>query len=327
MKQAMTDCLTANARCLSLLRKGTDIEDCRYGWDYVQPATTVPSPLSDVRHSTQLLRLAAALHADEGNTDAAVACIRDGLHLAESLKGEPLLIAYLVRIACHGLQLQGLERVLSEAALTDGQLTELSDELAAVRRSVDLVEALAGERCFMLDCLRDPSLTPGAGGRTLLLPGMRGRTMVDVLDFMSDIIEAATLPVSARRARFQEIERELDGLSFLHAMIKTVAPAILRAAELDLRFRAGLDMAHTALAIERYRLVAGDLPQELAQLVPDHLDQVPIDPFDGRPIRYRRTDPGYLLYSVWEDGQDDDGVSRNEVHRNAPHDWPFRVVR
>ena len=63
-----------------------------------------------------------------------------------------------------------------------------------------------------------------------------------------------------------------------------------RVAALDLRFRAHLDLARTALAIERYRLATGAVPSELDELVPEHLQEMPLDPFDGRPIRYRRTE-------------------------------------
>jgi hypothetical protein len=116
-------------------------------------------------------------------------------------------------------------------------------------------------------------------------------------------------------------------MGFLHVLVKTLAPALSRVAELDLHFQADIDMARTAVAIERFRLTKGALPRDLATLVPVYLDQVPIDPFDGQPIRYRRTKPGYRLYSVFEDGQDHDGKGKDEVNRNAPHDWPFIVAR
>ena len=66
--------------------------------------------------------------------------------------------------------------------------------------------------------------------------------------------------------------------------------------------------ARTALAVERYRLAHGTLPGGLADLVPDYLDGVPEDPFDGRPLRYKKLEKGYVVYSVGEDGKDDGGA-------------------
>jgi hypothetical protein len=100
-----------------------------------------------------------------------------------------------------------------------------------------------------------------------------------------------------------------------------------RVGELDVRVRMHLDLARTALAAERYRLATGKLPQRLEDLTPQYLAQVPIDPFDGQPLRYRFQQPGYLLYSVFEDGQDNGGKERADVGRGEPYDWCFRVTR
>ncbi len=75
----------------------------------------------------------------------------------------------------------------------------------------------------------------------------------------------------------------------------------------ETRAVAWLEVTATALAVERYRLARGKLPEALGQLVPDYLAAVPEDPFDGTPLRYRRTERGFVVYSVGEDGNDDGG--------------------
>ena len=159
------------------------------------------------------------------------------------------------------------------------------------------------------------------------IPVLGSVGLADILDYMATGIEASELPLGQRVARFRQIGDELQDMGFLRVLAKTLAPALSRVAELDLRFQADIDMARTAVAIERYRLTKGALPRDLATLVPDYLDQVPIDPFDGQPIRYRRTEPGYRLYSVFEDGEDHDGKGKDEIDRGDPHDWPFIVAR
>jgi hypothetical protein len=39
-----------------------------------------------------------------------------------------------------------------------------------------------------------------------------------------------------------------------------------------------------------------------------HLKAVPTDPYDGRPLRYRRVPDGFIVYSVNADGVDDSGI-------------------
>jgi hypothetical protein len=65
------------------------------------------------------------------------------------------------------------------------------------------------------------------------------------------------------------------------------------------------------LALERYRRDHMKWPEALDELVPDYLDAVLIDPFDGKPLRYRHIDGKILLYSVGKDGEDDDGKPGN----------------
>jgi hypothetical protein len=61
------------------------------------------------------------------------------------------------------------------------------------------------------------------------------------------------------------------------------------------------------LAVPCYQSEQGRLPPSLEQLVPTYLQQVPLDPFSGRPIIYHPQGSNRLLYIVGEDGVDDGG--------------------
>ncbi len=62
------------------------------------------------------------------------------------------------------------------------------------------------------------------------------------------------------------------------------------------------------LALERFRLAKGRYPTVLVDLTPGWLKAVPLDPMDGKPLRYRlKPDGAFLLYSVGRDGKDDGG--------------------
>ncbi len=60
-------------------------------------------------------------------------------------------------------------------------------------------------------------------------------------------------------------------------------------------------------ATRRYMLEHGSPPNSLDALVPAYLVQLPDDPFGNGPLVYRRTNDGYLLYSVGANGVDDGG--------------------
>jgi hypothetical protein len=65
----------------------------------------------------------------------------------------------------------------------------------------------------------------------------------------------------------------------------------------------------------------------LEELVPEYLEAVPIDPFDDKPIKYKRTEPGYVLWIVGEDGEDNGGVERDKKKKDQPYDLKFIVTR
>jgi hypothetical protein len=64
---------------------------------------------------------------------------------------------------------------------------------------------------------------------------------------------------------------------------------------------------HVAFALAAYRRDAGRYPARLDDLAPKYLAAVPADLFAGRPLIYRPSETGYLLYSVGVNGKDEGG--------------------
>jgi hypothetical protein len=70
-------------------------------------------------------------------------------------------------------------------------------------------------------------------------------------------------------------------------------------------------MTLAAIALKRYQLRHGTLPPALEAIAPEFLPSVPFDPMSGKALCYRlKSDGGFLLYSVGEDGKDDGGDAR-----------------
>ena len=75
-------------------------------------------------------------------------------------------------------------------------------------------------------------------------------------------------------------------------------------------------MALVALALERFRLATGGLPETLDQLVPEYLEAVPVDPFEGNPIRYERRPNA--RFALWAQ----DAAGQPQSNRGYPLTWP-----
>jgi hypothetical protein len=101
---------------------------------------------------------------------------------------------------------------------------------------------------------------------------------------------------------------------------------VLKAAKLD----TDRSLTLCAIGLKRYALRHGKLPETLAVLVPEYFPAVPTDYMDGQPIKYRlNADGSFRLYSVGEDGKDDDGdmtlpegSKSHDLWRRRDYVWP-----
>jgi hypothetical protein len=87
------------------------------------------------------------------------------------------------------------------------------------------------------------------------------------------------------------------------------------------KFAANQTMANegaVACALERYHLLRGEYPEALDALRPQFIDKLPHDLVGGQPLKYRRSDRHFLLYSIGWNQTDDDGVPGKSI---AEGDW------
>ena len=149
------------------------------------------------------------------------------------------------------------------------------------------------------------------------------------LTFMNGWVETCQLPPSERLKANASVTKKIGNIPKVYFLTSLMVPALDRVTEIDVRNSAHLHTAIVALAVERYRLAEGKLPNTLDDLVPGFLEETPIDPFDGKPLRYKRLEKGHLIYSIGADGEDNGGETEPPDHRGPPKNWdiPFRVER
>lgn len=91
------------------------------------------------------------------------------------------------------------------------------------------------------------------------------------------------------------------------------------------QIEAQVEGARLVVAIHRYRREHGTLPPDLDALVPDFLDTVPTDPYDGKPFRY---DPERaIVYAVGTNGVDNGGDTTAEYDPKHDRDVPYEDGR
>jgi hypothetical protein len=329
---AAREFIEANRAMYDLLHQAGQIPDCAYPRDFSSVSNMYLSNLSDIKKAAQSQALAALYYAQQGQNQQAYDHIRDAIRLCESLSREPFLIDHLVQIALAALSASTIEDCLNYTTFSVEQLQDLQSQFERLRGKFDIKKAYAGEICFQLEYCADP-YNPGtamantAQTRLFRMSGLFERNILRSIESTQELMAVDELPVGQRVPRAEAIEQELEDLNFLYFLTKISTPSMSKVYKITLRVRSGVDGTITVLAIERYRLAEKKLPETLADLVPAYLPEVYVDPFDGKPLKYRQDDPGYRVWGVGEDGIDNGGQERDINDKKKPCDEVVRIYR
>lgn len=315
---------------------------CRYSMDFTPGFSAQVPHIHGIGICAQLLSLKVLLCRETGRTDDALVATADTWALSRSAASEPSILAGRIQMSCQEIVCADIERLLNRFRLSAEQLARLGDLLGSPTAALDLNRALAGERCEALAVFNLPprslvalvdnpsnpdpaNLDTGPLGdasissmgiKFMRLSGWLDQDRLFYLDRFEEYDRAASRPFPERygalvyfhqmRALHRRDEsRFLISRIMLRPLSGILVRSVIHAAELR--------TTRTALVIERYRLAHGDEPpDDLESLVGEFLDTLPEDPFDGRPLRYRRLARGYVVYSIGPDVRDDDGTERKQ---------------
>jgi len=303
----------------------------RYPIEYdFEPAWAILLPhLAPLKGLIQLTQLRALVELEAGQPTEALADLKVGFRISDSIRNEPILIDHLVRIAGLAIDLQTVREGLLRHAWNESQLAELQTYLASLDLLAEYKLAMRGERAFNtagLDYLRrqrfqldamDYLGSEDGGSASTPNPGWMPtgwyyQNMLTISKMHQDFILAA-VDEKARRVypeKCEALDAKLGSLPPRPYSIfaRMLMPALSKAVRKSARMQFYVDATGIACALERYRIANGTFPVTLTALAPRFLATIPLDVMDGKPLRYRRNaDGGYILYSVGWNQTDDGG--------------------
>jgi hypothetical protein len=296
--------------------------------------TPVHEALQACRKAMYMLDCDSQLRAEEGDVRGSLESCEALLAAARSIGDEPFPNAMLVRVSGAAIAVDALERSLAQAKdpASQEQLKAIQELIAREIQAPILHHAMRGERSGF-DGLRSspmtevgkrkfkPSQLAGVGSDSWqgwfldTFPRVMMRGWPDYLRLMNKAVAAAEAPAEEQGAAFNEVEREHRESQAI--VVRVLMPAISKLGQVNRRNQANLRCTMAGLAVERYRLKHGKWPESLQVLIAEGLlPAVPVDPFDGKTLRYKLMADGAVVYSVGLDGVDDGG----KVNRSRPHE-------
>lgn len=332
-----------NEHTIKLLHQGAQYPACRYPFDYSAEVNFISPHAENQKQCVLLLTYDAWLRAESNDLDDAIHSLESAMSLIDSRTKEPDWIAVLLRTAGHAIVIHRLEEIMNRHDLNDSQLSRLQ-RLFEVRESPgNLRPAFASSLCRGVSFFENPIPVDAMGQLTTLTKGERikasfaraaniatglwARDRDFYVDVVGRCIDAAgkPFPDALREIESIEVFVSSEAIKPGRQTSRMLMTGISRGVIKEARRFAMLRVAQTAIAIERYRLAHDDaLPDALGHLVPKFLPEIPDDPFDGKPLRYRPLDPGYVIYSISTDLQDDGGDPSATI---GEKDDRFRMLR
>jgi len=302
-------------------------------------AGVMPS-LSHYKKLARKLALRAPWRAWQGDVEGACEDCLSLHRIGWHMEGQGLLIEQMVGIAIEGLARGTIFTIVEKADVPAGLLGSMQQKLQEQFCGQDAVVRLEAEKIFWYDYVQKTFTDDGAGrGRPLkaALPLVAGdwkggllglvtfsypgrREMIRKIDEFYEETERLLRQTPWQAGRGDEAEklREIATDSFL---LGAVADSAVRLGHLAWRTRTGRRALVAILAVLRYQKDKGVYPDDLdALLAAEYIREIPIDPYSGRPLGYRKTADGFLLYS-WGVNLKDDGGQLGTNRQGKPRMW------
>jgi len=265
------------------------------------------------RSLARALVVESRVRSERGNWGAAAQSATDILKLSHG-------------IARGGVQIDALSAGAIES-LGWGELARIRPHLNSDEATVTAkaMENLFKKREKHVEILQNEKYT----GQALLLEAMKQpnwqNIAIEESSLGANLLQRWQMRTTSRKAVFQNYSSYMDALisnakkpynkqiqappapqDFYN---RTLGQAFNAAYMVSSRQETRNTLAFVAMALHAYKLYHNRYPENLSDLTPRYLQEIPADPFGGgKPLRYRHSGDKYLLYSVGPDGKDDGGA-------------------
>ncbi|MBI1840326.1 MAG: hypothetical protein HYR88_05675 [Verrucomicrobia bacterium] len=324
-------------------------------YDTENPAAILLPHLAVLKRFNAYCVLSGIAALSEGNSAMAAARARVGFRLVRAMDQEPILISYLVQVAMWHQLTQLIWEGAARHAWTPDQLEALQREVDEVHPARGAIKSMRGERAFGNAIYERWIHAPRQMAKET--DGMWANDSGAPQGWGAGIWNAAFLVPRGvfrmnQRLQHSIASRSIDGMRSLetspgvyhlpagnlpafleegpdfgpttpgNALAKMFAPAMQKLMQKALAAEASQRVVAAGIALERSFQARKEYPANLDALSPQWTPQAIIDPFSGKPLRYRRESAQRMaVYSVGWDLQDAGGawpLSEKDLENASP---------
>jgi hypothetical protein len=314
-KQRLHDLIAENQDIIRLILEASSKPCFKYEEQWEIPGYNLKiTKAINMIQSTRLLGIDAVFKAEDGNIEEAIdQCLAARRFLRVYLQ-EPFLINYLVATACMKQVAVCLQKIVSDRKIETDTLRKILEEWNSSPWREGLVWSLESERIYGLE----NALLYLKGEHELINLGLGGKLYYWVFRpvYKSEIIwlmgnydrllKATEMPYYASRDS-KELEAMINSTPWYYKISSLFLPNAVTVLFKRATLNAMFETARVGIACKIYKNMHGDFPEDLAELSPEILEEIPVDPFTGHPFIYKKQETGIMIYSIGSNLKDDGG--------------------
>ncbi|MGA2060206.1 MAG: hypothetical protein ABSG67_06965 [Thermoguttaceae bacterium] len=327
--------LQQQAGTVALIIAGSKKPGCYFEHEYSQPREDMELPeIYILRDLARLLSLDARWKTAKGDYRAAIEDLNAMFVLSNQNDAAPFMVSYLISAAINGMAGETLQYILNSQQIGEEDLNAIKiNNLVSFQKN--MLKAFQYEEAMRLSCcIEIANNLPGfmrfindnRNTYRQVQNDVSGVTFLFRIFMMDNDIKIHYLysEESNKLAARPYYQVKDDWRRFNAKIVKAKSltvrmlfPAVEAFAEGMARADAQRRLSEIALAMCRYRAKNGKYPEKIENLMPDFIALVPLDPFDGKPIRLKQTDGKLVIYSIGFDGTDDGGAPYDQNTRKG----------
>lgn len=313
-EERLRDLISENQDALNLILEASTKPCFKYEQQWEIPGYNLKIPnVINMIQGTRLLGIDAVIKAEDGNVEEAIEqCLATRRFLKLFLR-EPFLINYLVATACMKQVAVCLNKIVSERNIETDLLRKILMEWDSSPWREGLAWSFKSERIFGLESallfLKGEYEKDFFQGGKLYYWVLRPVYKNEIIWLMGNydlMLQAAEMPYYSSRDSI-ELEERINSTPWYYIMSRLFLPNAITVLFKRATLEAIFDTARIGIACKIYKNMHGDFPEDLAELSPEILEEVPVDPFTGDHLIYKKQDSGIMVYSIGSNLKDDGG--------------------
>lgn len=296
--------------------------------------------LAEWKQLAQIAEIREKILLHNGQDKEAFDKILDHVQLGQRMQNaHGPLIDYLVGTAVRSMGLSQMQHWVGKTQLTPNQLKDYIRQLGLNpdEESVAFANTIKSEYQFQigyLDAMNRGKMTNSiTGGYTPRISPwwpVFNFSQTKALFVEEDIKLVQAAAHHFNEAKLPDLDSSQPGVARMilsgnatgQILYYMAMPAVIPSLATKSKGDTQLQATRTILALRAYQLTHGKLPENLDALAPEFLNKVPVDDFDGQPLRY--SPDRKIVYSVGQNLKDDGGNDSRPGPSNRPLDFVYK---